>query len=99
MSKKSVVPGASTSSSKAEVTNIGPKGLWMLVDGVEHFLDYETFPWFMHGTVAEILHVERPHAEHLWWPELDVDLAVENLLHPEKYTLRGKVIPRMTKAA
>lgn len=84
---------------QAEVTNIGPHGLWMLVDGVEHFLDYEDFPWFRQGTVAEILHVERPQEGHLWWPELDIDLPVDGLFHPEKYPLRAKVVARMTNKA
>jgi len=97
MSKKSAMLGANTF--RAEVTNIGPQGLWMLVDGVEHFVDYDLYPWFREATVAEILNVQRPNAEHLWWPDLDVDLSVEHFLHPEKFPLRGKVTPRVRKAA
>lgn len=92
MSKKSVVPGASTS--QAEITNIGVHGLWMLVDGREHFLDYQQFPWFKDATVAELMHFERPQHGHFWWPDLDVDLSLDSLFHPEKYPLKAKVQPR-----
>jgi hypothetical protein len=29
-----------------------------------------------------------------YWPELDVDLAVESIRHPEKFPLVSKVRPR-----
>ena len=31
------------------------------------------------------------HDHHLHWPELDVDLEIEVLEHPEQYPLRSKV--------
>lgn len=91
------MPGAPTS--RAEVTNIGAQGLWMLVDGAEHFLDYERYPWFRQGTVAEVLNVQRPSTEHLWWPDLDVDLSVDHLLHPERFPLMSRVTPRVRDVA
>ena len=49
-------------------------GLWLLVDGKEHYLPFDEFPWFRNASVRELTNVERPTDEHLRWPELDVDL-------------------------
>jgi hypothetical protein len=70
-----------------EVTNVGLHGIWLLVDAQEHFLPYAMFPWFRRATVGQILDVERPTPEHLRWPELDVDLCLDSIVHPERYPL------------
>jgi uncharacterized protein DUF2442 len=36
---------------------------------------------------------ELPSPHHLYWPDLDVDLAVESIEHPEKYPLLSKAQP------
>ncbi len=79
-----------TPTSGVEVTNVSANGLWLLLDQRELFLAFEHFPWFEHGTIREITHVERPTAHHLYWPDLDVDLAVESLENPEVYPLVSK---------
>ena len=76
--------------SAAEVTNISKHGFWMLIDGRELFLPFEEFPWFKQATVDAILRLERPTPGHLSWPELDVDLAVDSIEHPERYPLTSK---------
>lgn len=73
--------------SSVEVTNISRHGLWILLDERELFLPFEEFPWFADAPVKAILEVERPHPHHLHWPELDVDLAVESIEHPERFPL------------
>lgn len=82
------MPGTSTS--EAEVTNISRHGLWILVDERELFLPFEEFVWFRDSTVRAILNVERPHPHYLRWPDLDVDLTLESIEHPERYPLRAK---------
>ena len=82
---KSAKRGRSTS--PVEVTNISAKGLWLFIDETEHFLSYEQFPWFRNARVSEILFVERPSSNHLYWPKLDIDLAVESILNPDRYPL------------
>ncbi|MEX0874138.1 MAG: DUF2442 domain-containing protein [Actinomycetota bacterium] len=81
--------GTSTSR-KAEVSNISAHGFWILIDDRELFLPFETFPWFKGATVAAILDVERPQPHHMYWPQLDVDLTVDSIEHPERYPLRAK---------
>ena len=36
----------------------------------------------------------RPQPGHLYWPELDVDLSVESIEHPERYPLKAKDLSR-----
>jgi hypothetical protein len=40
--------------------------------------------------VEAILRLERPQAGHLYWPELDLDLSVDSIEHPERYPLKAK---------
>lgn len=86
---KSATLGNDTS--RAEVTSITPFGVWMLVLGVEKFLPFKTFPWFRSASVEHICSVELPSDNHLYWPELDIDLAVESIDHPERFPLVSKV--------
>ncbi|MFP5382364.1 MAG: DUF2442 domain-containing protein, partial [Gammaproteobacteria bacterium] len=53
-------------------------------------LPFAEFPWFRDVAVGKILHVELPSSNHLYWPELDVDLAVESIRHPEQFPLVSK---------
>ncbi len=83
------MPGATTS--EAEVTNISKHGFWLLVDGRELFLPFEEFPWFKLASVGAILRLERPAPRHLHWPDLDVDLSLDSIEHPERYPLKSKL--------
>ncbi len=77
--------GANTS--QIEVANIDQFGLWVLVQDKEYFLPYEDFPWFRKATVDQILKVELLHQDHLYWPELDVDLCIDSLAEPGRFPL------------
>lgn len=68
-----------------EVTNVSPIGVWMLVDDRELFAPFTEFPWFRDATIAQILRVERPSPDHLYWPDLDVDRSVESIEDPGAY--------------
>jgi hypothetical protein len=70
-----------------EVTNVSPHGFWLFVGERELFVPFKEFPWFRDASVREITNVELPSPHHLYWPDLDVDLAVESIEHPEKYPL------------
>lgn len=86
---KSVALGSNTS--LVEVTNISRHGFWLLLGDEELFLPFCDFPWFQEAAVGKILNVELPSSNHLYWPELDVDLAVESIRHPEKFPLVSKL--------
>jgi hypothetical protein len=70
-----------------EVTNVSPHGFWLFIDNRELFAAFELFPWFREASIADLTRVERPSPHHLYWPALDIDLAVESLEHPERYPL------------
>ncbi len=79
-----------TSPSVPEVTDISGHGFGLLLDGRELFLAFEQFPWFRSASVEAILEVERPNRHHLYWPQLDVDLALDAIEHPERYPLEAR---------
>jgi Protein of unknown function (DUF2442) len=83
------MPGTSTS--LAEVTNISPHGFWLLIDERELFLPFEEYPWFKRAPVEAIIQLVQPRPGHLRWPDLDIDLSVESIEHPERYPLKAKL--------
>lgn len=74
--------------SHVEVANISAQGFWLFLGDRELFLPFREFPWFVDAPVAKILNVQRPQEDHLYWPDLDVDLSVESIEHPERFPLR-----------
>ena len=85
---KSNVGGKSTL--QAEVTHIDMQGIWVLIGGKESFLSFDKFPWFREASVGTIHNVELLNNNHLYWPDLDIDLAVESIEHPERFPLVSK---------
>lgn len=83
---KSEALGAST----LEVTHISQHGFWLLLADKELFLSFKEFPWFKDAPVSAILNVEWLHPHHVYWPDLDVDLTVESIEHPERFPLVAK---------
>lgn len=83
MSTKFVMPGSNTSA--PEVTNVSQHGLWLLLEREELFMPFDSFPWFREAPIGKVLHVEQPSAHHLYWPDLDIDLSVESIRHPERF--------------
>ena len=88
---KSALRGASTS--QVEVTNVSKHGVWLWLGSREAFLPFEQFPWFRGAVIEDLLNVEMPHPGHLYWPSLDVDLAVESVDHPERFPLVSQARP------
>ena len=83
-------PGSTTLVSDLEtpeVTHISSHGIWLLVGVEELFLSYPDFPWFREAPIGQVLEVERPSVDHLYWPALDVDLSIESIRHPDRYPL------------
>lgn len=73
------------------VTHISAHGFRLLLGEEELLLSFEHFPWFKSATVQQISNVERPSPEHPYWPNLDVDLAVESIRHPESFPLISRL--------
>ena len=82
---KSETVGADTL--EVEVSHISQHGIWLLLGDREMFLSYDKFPWFKDAPVSAVLNVQLPQPRHLYWPDLDIDLAVESIEHPERFPL------------
>ncbi len=85
---KSLKPGKDIS---ASIENITPFGIWIWVKEREYFLSYKDYPYFKNQTLGYIQNVQLLHGYHLYWPELDVDLEIDNLENPEKYPLKSEI--------
>jgi hypothetical protein len=73
--------------SDVEVTNVSKHGFWLFIKDREVFLPFEHFPWFREAPIGKILNVKLPQPHHLYWPELDIDIAVESIDHPDRFPL------------
>ena len=71
----------------AEVTNVSTHGFWLLLGDEELAVPFDDFPWFKRATIEQLANVERPSADHLYWPQLDIDLSVESIRTPGNFPL------------
>jgi Protein of unknown function (DUF2442) len=88
MPVKSAARGKDTSA--VEVSNVSNHGFWLLLGAEELFVAFSDFPWFRDATIRQICTVELQSPQHLFWPELDVDLSVDSIRHPEQFPLVSK---------
>ncbi len=73
--------------SDVEVTKVTQHGFWIFIGEREVHVSFGNFPWFEDASIREIAAVEQLSPRHLYWPELDVDLLVDSLDHPDRYPL------------
>lgn len=88
---KSALPG--THASEVEVGNVSKHGFWLLVAGREYFLPFKEFPWFEHAPIGQLMNVQLVASRRLYWPSLDIDLALDSIEHPERYPLISRWRP------
>jgi hypothetical protein len=77
--------------SAVEITHVSRHGFWVLVDDEELLLTFADFPWFRQATIEQLMNVERPTVDHLYWPQLDVDLSVRSVRAPSEFPLVARV--------
>ncbi|MBK6852933.1 MAG: DUF2442 domain-containing protein [Burkholderiales bacterium] len=68
--------------SKAEFPHVSRHCVWLLVGNEELAMSFVDFPWFKKATMEQLTNVERASPDHLYWPDLDVDLPVESFRNP-----------------
>lgn len=81
---KSAALGKNTSPIEITITQFG---LWLCLHDEEFFLSYKDHPFFKQATLNNIFNVELLHKDHLYWPELDVDLSISILKNPHHFPL------------
>ncbi len=84
----SLIHGNSTFT--VEITNISAHGIWLLAHNKELFMSYDDFPWFKDQKVKAILNIEEQSPDHFYWPDIDVDLTLESIEHPDRFPLKSK---------
>lgn len=78
--------------SSVEVTHISEHGVWLLTRDKELFMPFAQFPWFKEAPISKILNVKETSPGHFYWPDLDVDLGVESIEHPERFPLKSSFV-------
>jgi len=82
------MPGTTTL--VAEVTNVSRHGFLLSLGGEELLVPFAEFPWFKLASIEPLTDVEWSSPDHLYWPQLDVDLSVESIRRPEAFPLRAR---------
>lgn len=85
---KSAGPGPGTF--PAEVGEVTADGFSLRLGDEALRVSFAEFPWFRGADSADLRNLERPSPEHLYWPTLDIDLAVESIRHPESFPLMSR---------
>ena len=83
------MPGNATLA--VEITHVSRHGFWLLLDNEALLVPFADFPWFRQATIDQLLNVERPTVDHLYWPQLDVDLSVQSVRDPSAFPLTARV--------
>ena len=83
------MPGSDTLA--VEITHVSRHGFWILLANEELLVPFADFPFFREATIDQLLNVERPTADHLYWPQLDVDLSVQSVRDPAAFPLVARV--------
>lgn len=66
---------------------INNQGIMISVEGNDYFLSYNRVPWLKDATVRNILNIKMSGKNAIEWPDLDIDLEIDSLKHPERYPL------------
>ena len=75
------------------VLMINAQGMLITVQGQDYFLSYNRVPWLRDARISSVLNVRMSGPRAIEWPDLDVDLEIESLRHPERYPLIIKRSP------
>ena len=78
---------SNTSSTSVSVLMINAQGIMLSVLGNDYFLSYNRIPWMQDAPIRSVLNVQMSGSRAIEWPDLDVDLEIESLNHPERYPL------------
>ena len=86
-------PQNTTSNTSVSVLMINAQGIMISVEGQDFFLSYNRVPWMREAAVNDVMNVQMCGNEAVEWPDLDIDLEIDSLRHPERYPLLIKRSP------
>lgn len=69
------------------VLMINAQGIMLSVCGNDYFLSYNRIPWMRDASINNVLNVKMSGRNAIEWPDLNVDLEIDSLKHPERYPL------------
>ncbi len=72
---------------KSQITSVEKDGFWLLTNDGEFFIAFEQYPTFRKATVEQIFNFRESFGD-LHWDDLDIDIELEALKHPEQYPLK-----------
>jgi Protein of unknown function (DUF2442) len=84
------LPKIGICTSQIEITKVSSQGFWLLLQNEELFLSFENFPWFKDVTIKELYEVEWSSENHIYWPNLDIDLSIDSIKDPAAFPLKYK---------
>ncbi len=76
-----------SNSTLVSVLMINAQGIMISVLGNDYFISYNRIPWMQDAPIRSVLNVQMSGPEAIEWPDLDVDLEIDSLRHPERYPL------------
>lgn len=79
--------GTNISQSETLITSIERDGFWLLTEEGEYYVSFEDYPDFVNATIAQI-HNFRQSFDGFHWPDLDIDIELDALKHPERFPLK-----------
>lgn len=88
------MPGIATSG--VEVAHVSSHGFGLMLGDEELAVPFAEFAWFKQVTIEQRQKVERPTPGHLYWPDLDIELAVESIRNPDACPLVSRATTKAT---
>jgi hypothetical protein len=79
-----------TATSTPEVTHVSKYGFWLLLGDEELLVAFADFPWFRQANIDQLTEIQQPPPDHLYGPQLDIDLSAALIRNPEEFPLVSK---------
>ena len=90
------MPGTNISQSNSQITSIEHDGFWILTTDGEFFVSFERYPAFELATINQIFNFRESFGD-FHWDELDIDIELDALKHPEQYPLVFQDMPQVAE--
>ena len=84
MNSSAKTNGENTLETKTYFASSTSEGVNIVVSGKAYFLRYTDFPWFEYCNAFELRNMTADRWG-VYWNDLDIDLSMESIEHPEQY--------------